>query len=196
MDNADWRRYRRKVTVARKHIGAICAAIGMPWRPGSISYGRYLPWDGEVLHGMYLALRRGRRMHPCSDLYHEIAHWLTTPRQYRHYIGFGAGLAPDWMGKNDGPTIALMVNSETVASALGILLQWTHDPDEAMEVAQAQDWDDHVILGVRGEITGYDTRRLLDRLWYEMENDDQKLGRLGLLRLRRAGIDLHKLLER
>ena len=110
--------------------------VGIPYRfrDSRYSHDCCVPgysWDGDVAHWS--------RSHNCSELIHEIAHWLICPQYRVHKPEFGLGFAPRFSKINPLRMVTAITaaREEEVASALGI----------AIEACMGMDWketaDDH-----------------------------------------------------
>jgi hypothetical protein len=159
----------------RETFGRICEKLGVLWQPESVA-DTSLPWNGEAMNGMRTSTRR----QDTCNLWHELAHWLTTLPELRKYSGFGMGEGPDrppLPARDFGPRVIIdSVAIEVKASALGIWLHGNYgDLKDAIAHSEEHGWtaDQH-------------------RCEWKNREQDELLSR-GLKQMRDIGLELDEL---
>jgi hypothetical protein len=199
----------------RRWITRFCEALGIPLDLDASFSGREIPWTGQLMTGIG---GQSKKPLPVEDIYHDIAHWVVADPENRQYVGFGCGPAPDrslsrdeaydeghaWLkpsgrqSTHDGPGIA-REDEESIASAIGILLQRKVSLEAAIVHAAEHDWLFFTTKQSRafGLSTGtYDPEdvcyKSLDDFWATLRKviEAQPHGRVAVQRLLAAEIDI------
>ena len=178
----------------QEFIAELCAKLGIVWSPDTTNpQNREIPWDGTTLHGMTPSGKHAKT----EDVIHEIGHWVVALPEFRKYVGFGLGPAPDVFssedddgGIRDGRDFTSSL--EELASAIGVMIHRELSADDAFKHARGHSWDDQAAFYLDLEDDEEVTQDLMFKFLVRFLNE-RELAKEPIAALKAAGLAMEGL---